>query len=98
MTNKGQINYKKGRTNPCLFWHPSKKAAVIVHGYDFVAVGCDESLQRTRRTLEEKYKIKVQVLGPDEEQEIRVLNKIIRWTPEGIELEADPRHAEIVIK
>ena len=90
--------YKQGRANPCLFWHPSKKAAVMVHGDDFVAVGSDESLKSTRRTLEEKYKIKVQVLGPDEEQEIRVLNKIIRWTPEGIEFEADPRHAEIVIK
>ena len=90
--------YKQGRAIPCLFLHPSKKAAVMVHGYNFVAVGSDGSLKSTRRTLEEKYKIKVQVLGPDEEQEIRAPNKIIRWTPEGIELEADPRHAEIVIK
>ena len=26
------------------------------------------------------------------------MNKIVRWTPAGIELEADPRHAEIVIR
>ena len=90
--------YKQGRANLCLFWHPSKKADVMVHGDDFVALGSDESLKSTMRSLEEKYKIKVQVLGPDEEQEISALNKIIRWTPEGIELEADPRHAGIVIK
>ena len=50
--------------------------------------------------MEEKYKLKVQILGPDKDgvQEIRVLNNIIRWAPEGIELEAAPRHAEIVIK
>ena len=70
----------------------------MVHGDDFVFVGSDESLKSTRRTLEEKYNIKVQVFRPDREQEIRALNEIIRWTPEGIELEADPRHAEIVIK
>ena len=61
--------YKQGRANPCFFWHPSTKGAVMVHGDDFVAVGSDESLKSTRRTLEEKYKIKVQVLGPDEEQQ-----------------------------
>ena len=26
------------------------------------------------------------------------MNRIVRWTPTGIELEADPRHAEIVIR
>ena len=31
-------------------------------------------------------------------KEIRVLNKIVRYTATGIELEADPRHAEIVIR
>ena len=72
----------------------------MVHVDDFLSVGNDESLKSTRQTLEEKYKIKVQVLGPNEDcvQEICVFNKIVRGTPEGIELEADPRHAEIVIK
>ena len=31
-------------------------------------------------------------------KEVRVLNKIIRHTAKGIELEADPRHAEIVVR
>ena len=70
----------------------------MVHGDDFVAVGSDESLKSTRRTLEEKYKINVQVLGPDEEQEIRVLNRTPRWTDEGIEYEADQGHSELIIK
>ena len=28
----------------------------------------------------------------------KILNKMIRWTNGGIELEADPRHAEIVVR
>ena len=31
-------------------------------------------------------------------QEVKILNKIIRWTDRGVELEADPRHAEIVVR
>ena len=29
---------------------------------------------------------------------MRILNKVVRWTPEGVELEADPRHAELVVR
>ena len=38
-------------------------------------------------------------LGGDasDAQEIRVLNRIIRWTAEGLEYEADPRHAELLV-
>ena len=36
--------------------------------------------------------------GDGEKEEMRILNKVVRTTKEGIELEADPRHAELVIK
>ena len=31
-------------------------------------------------------------------KELRVLNKVLRLTKEGLELEADPRHSELVVK
>jgi hypothetical protein len=39
------------------------------------------------------------VLGPgkDESREVRILNRILSWTEEGIQYEADPRHAEIMM-
>ena len=36
--------------------------------------------------------------GKGQSPEMRILNKVVRWTAGGIELEADPRHAELVIK
>ena len=38
-------------------------------------------------------------LGPGEEdtQELRVLNRVLRWTEKGVTYEADPRHAEILV-
>ena len=48
--------------------------------------------------MKNKCKIKTEHFGPDlhQKQEIRVLNKIIRWTAVGIEYEPDQRHAEII--
>ena len=34
--------------------------------------------------------------GPEDDREARVLNRIVRWTDDGIEYEADPRHQEII--
>ena len=40
------------------------------------------------------------MLGPSEgdEQQVRVLNRVLTWTSRGVEYEADPRHAELVTK
>ena len=48
--------------------------------------------------LKEKYEIKTKWLGPEKHhnQEVRVLNRIITWEPEGIGYEADPRHVEVM--
>ena len=71
----------------------------MVHGDDFFAVGNTKGLVAARKTLD-KYLLKVKVLGKGEDcvQEVRIFNKVIRRTDEGIELEADPGHAEIVMK
>ena len=71
-----------------------------VHGDDFVVVGMPIELARWRKSMEEKYELKVETLGPGKEdkKEVRVLNRILRWTKEGIEYEADPRHVEIMLK
>ena len=92
--------YEQGRANPCLFHHAELQVSIMVHGDDFVAVGPKDNLVNTRKVLEEKYKLKVETLGTDKGQspEMRILNKVVRWTSAGLELEADPRHAELVIK
>ena len=44
--------------------------------------------------------MKVQNLGEVKDciDEVRILNQIFRCTESGIELEADPRHAELMVK
>ena len=51
--------------------------------------------------LAQKYQIKTQVLGPDEDhaKQIKVFNRILSWDGNrGFIYEADPRHAEIIIE
>ena len=92
--------FVQGKANPCLFFNESLNVAVMVHGDDFVAVGPRKNLGETKKALEDKYKLKTQELGSGEGQdpELRILNKIVRMTADGVELEADPRHVEMVIK
>ena len=39
-------------------------------------------------------------MGPEEGQkkEVKILSRIIRWTNEGLEYEADQRHADLLVK
>ena len=95
-----QAGFVQGKHSACLFYHEAKEVAVMVHGDDFVAVGDPKHLAETEAILAKKYKIKVERLGPDDGdmKEVKILNKIVRITTEGIELETDPRHAELIVR
>ena len=46
--------------------------------------------------FQQVYEIKAEIMGPGREhkKEKLVLNRVVRWTEEGLEYEADPRQAE----
>ena len=92
--------YIQGRASPCLFYNEQLDVAIMVHGDDFVAIGDDAGLADARNVLEDCYKLKVEMLGNGAGQvkEVRILNNIVRLTSSGIEMEADPRHSELVIR
>ncbi len=50
--------------------------------------------------MEERYEIKSEYLGPEDglKQEIRVLNRVLRWMDHGLEYEPDQCHAELIIR
>ena len=71
-----------------------------VHGDDFTVTGSETELKRMEAQMAVKYNVKTKFLGPSSphEQEVRVFNKTLRWIDEGIEYEAEQRHAELIIK
>ena len=51
--------------------------------------------------MKDKYDLKTHILGPDDtdEKEVCVLSRLLSWhTRVGISYEADPRHAQSIIK
>ncbi len=53
-----------------------------------------------KERMEEEFELKTTMIGwePGMEREMKILNRIVRCTQEGVEYEADQRHAEIAIR
>ena len=96
----GSIGFEAGKATPCNFRHATQEIFVSVLGDDFTVTGPDEDLKWMEGQLRARYDIKNEFLGPDahHQQEIRVLNRYIRWAQRGLEYEPDQRHAELIIR
>ena len=94
------LGFTRGKATPCTFYHKDRNLRTYIHGDDFVTSGSDGDLKWLKANLEKHYELKTEILGPDREdkKQVKILNRIVSWTDEGLTYEADPRHAEIVIK
>ena len=91
------LGFKQGTASPCLFRHAERKIALSVHGDDFTAAGSKPQLDWFEGRMKANYELTMQPrLGPStkDSKEAIVLNRVIRWTGRGIEMEADPRQAD----
>ena len=64
---------------------------------DFLCIGSEKELKWFRTALREKYDIKSRILNA-ENKEVTFLGRRVTWKDEGIEIEADPKHVEILLK
>ena len=72
-----------------------------MHGDDFTILGDTEQLDWFRNKIADRFEVKFRGrLGPEtkDDKSIRILNRVITWTNEGIHYEADQRHAEIIVQ
>ena len=94
------IGFQRGIAFPAIYVHPERRIVTVVHGDDFTSSGTEEDLLWLRDKLSEQFETKTNFVGHKEgmPEEGKVLNRILRATAAGFELEADPRHAEMVIE
>ena len=92
--------FNVGVANNCTFHNAEKKIYCMVHGDDFISTGNDSSLKWMEEMLNKSFKIQASQIGPDakDDKELKVLNRIIRYTNKGIEMEADLRHVALIVK
>ena len=90
------LGFERGIGHPSVFHHRDKQIVTLVHGDDYTSAGSPASLRWFRNMLEKEYEIKSQMIGPEGSSQGKVLNRVITWTGHGYELEADPRHSEMI--
>ena len=95
----------RGVGHPAVFHHVKRGIWTLVHGDDYCSAGNPEDLDWMQSLLEKRYQIKTQRIGVGTDKngaakasEGQVLNRVVRRTPQGFELEADLRHAELIIE
>ena len=96
-----RIGFTQGEASPCIFVHESRGIACSVHGDDFTSTGPKIELDWLEAQLKGKYELREGGrLGPepDDAKELTVLNRLLRYTPEGFEYEAAPRQAEKLLE
>jgi hypothetical protein len=94
------LGFAQGKASKCSFRHEARDIDLTVHGDDFVIVGDAKGIRWLQEEMKAKYEIKCSILGPDPgmDKQVKILNRTLRWTPRGIEYEADQKHAKIIIK
>ena len=95
----------RGAGHPSVFHHSTRDVWRMVHGDDYCSAGAPADLDWMESMLAKKYQIKTQRIahgkttrGKDKQAEGQVLNRVVRCTVDGFELEADLRHAELVVE
>ena len=97
------IGFQQAKSNSCLYYHPAKQIRIKVHGDDFTGVGPKAELEWFAAELRKHWTIDVRgILGPpsmkDVDHSIVILNRLVTWTNKGIEMEADPRHVDLLLQ
>ena len=94
------LGFIRGKATPCAFYHPAHNLRLVVHGDDFTVLGHESDLDWFRRGISAVFEVKFRGrIGPEDTglKSIRILSRVVHWTEEGIEYEADQRHAEVIV-
>ena len=82
-----ELEFRRGQSYACSFWHAEKQMASSVHGDDFTTAGAKSAPDWFRAEFGKKYELKEAArMGParGDAKEGRVLNRIVHWTKEGL--------------
>ena len=91
------IGFTQREAIPCIFVHEVRGIACSVHGDDLTSTRPKVALEWHEAQLKGKYELREDGrLGPgvDDAKELTVPNRVLRYTPDGFEYEADPPQAE----
>ena len=94
-----EAGFRQGAYSACVFYHEEKNVRVVVHGDDFTVLGPSKGLDWFRGVVQQRMEMKFKNrLERGKPGALRILNRIVTVTENGLEYEADQRHAEILMR
>ena len=90
-----------GLGSPVLFVNMVRDIKVSVHGDDVTALGLPSDLQWLRERFLDRYEIKYGGTlgdGPEDVQDVMILNRLVHYGEYETTIEADPRHVQILLR
>ena len=96
------LGFLQAKSNACLHFHEERNIRIEVHGDDFTGVGPKSELEWFAAELKKSWTVDLRgILGlpsmANVAHSITILNRLVTWTDRGIELEADPRHVDLLL-
>ena len=95
------LEFAQAKGSPCSSYHEGEDAHLVAFGDDLWLLADQAGLDARKPKLHKTYTLKEQgTLGPEasDDKVVRSLNRVIRYVDGvGVELEADPRHAELIV-
>jgi hypothetical protein len=81
-----------GDASACVFRHAKRRLVTSVHGDDFTTSGPKMNIDWMKGQMEQRYELtEAARLGPakSDDKEVKILNRLVRWTEKGLEYEGD---------
>ena len=96
-----KLGFPKGDASACIFRHLERAIECSIHGGDLSAAGPKDSLDWYKEEVQKQYELEEGARlgpGPKDSKESKMLGRIARWTPSGLEYDADRRQAKQLIR
>ena len=93
------MGFISGVASPCIFHHAGRDLTVFVDGDDFTCLGNDTTIDWYEAELAKHFELKLRGrlgVGCTGDNEIRIMERIVRVTDRGLEYEPDPRHVDLI--
>ena len=88
-----------GIVSRCCFHNELCSVAGTVHGDDIFVAGLRQDFANMGATLKKRWDTRDQMIGPkpDDQKELRILNRTLRWCKDGLVFAANLRHGREVV-
>jgi hypothetical protein len=92
-----RLGFESSMLQPGVYFFPKRSLRIMIHVDDFLVIGSAVETSWFEQEIRKEFDITCKTLGRDFEHEIKYLNRDIRWTPEGLELEGHQKHVQILL-